>query len=170
MTIAEIAQELLRRLDHGGKTGIDALFRRPHCPHHFLCGKGLKVLDGPFVIIEPTLSAANLAATDWEFVDKPLDKPLDKTPETPGSNEPDILLDKPADILFDLTSGEGLCDKCRVPLKLGVAPRVVQVGHGDFLGEDGPERGCTMNDHWPGGLMQCWKCPQCGKSWTVVNK
>lgn len=56
-----------------------------------------------------------------------------------------------------------LCAKCKIPMKPSKAIKQTYVGGTpDFPGK--PETIVTMSAGGPGKLIDCLKCPECGKS------
>jgi len=59
------------------------------------------------------------------------------------------------------------CEKCGVELAKGVALQQTLTGIPDFAGDEHP---VTVSRGGPGKLIQCWKCPDCGKSYAMSDK
>jgi hypothetical protein len=59
------------------------------------------------------------------------------------------------------------CKKCKCKMKIGIAIENTWGGVPDFIGST---EVVTMSPAGSGKVIECWKCPSCGKSITIKKK
>ena len=72
-------------------------------------------------------------------------------------------------IYRDIQVSKQLCRRCNVPMVPGKALHDTLVSMDDFGGDAG-EPGTTLRRSGPAVLVDCLKCPECGRSVELKNK